>query len=543
MVVNLVDFAATVAGAVTYWCYFHRAEHHLHGLLYLQIFIALFVTAVLWLVNAGAPFGQTFIRISSIAGCYLCGVYLSLITYRVFFTPLRKFPGPFGAGVSNFWFSWRLKNADAHRQILKLHEKYGDFVRIGSSDLSIVHPKAISVIYGLGSKCTKANWYDLTYPMVSMQTTRHRDLHDQRRRIWSLAFSDKALRGYEDRVKRYRDQMIAQIDTSNGQPINVTKWFNLFSFDVMGDLAFGASFNMLETSEEHWAIKLLNSGMEPLGWMFPTWFFVMLVGVPGLANDWRRLIKYCSQKLDDRMAMTVAVPDIMSVLLEPWKDRRPTGADLNMLQGDSQLIVVAGSDTTASSLTYVFYELVRAPDHIQKLRDEIAPYYTIGGDVPHQQIQYLEHLNGVIYETLRLHPPVPTALQRNTPPEGIKIGHTYIPGNTTVWCPQYVIGRRENIYTNAEAFIPQRWYSRPELVKEKSAFAPFSTGTYGCIGRPLALLNIRTTLAKLIMEYDVAFAPGEDGTKVEADTRVRFTAGPGELKLVFRKREIYCKGQ
>lgn len=62
-------------------------------------------------------------------------------------------------------------------------------------------------------------------------------------------------------------------------------------------------------------------------------------------------------------------------------------------------------------------------------------------EIPHVKLQYLEHLNAVINETLRLRAPVGTALQRLTPPEGLNIGTTYIPGNMTVWCPQYVIGR------------------------------------------------------------------------------------------------------
>lgn len=46
-----------------------------------------------------------------------------------------------------------------------------------------------------------------------------------------------------------------------GQSINASKWFNLYSFDVMGELGFGKSFNMLESGETHWAIKLLGQGM------------------------------------------------------------------------------------------------------------------------------------------------------------------------------------------------------------------------------------------------------------------------------------------
>lgn len=65
------------------------------------------------------------------------------------------------------------------------------------------------------------------------------------------------------------------------------------------------------------------------------------------------------------------------------------------------------------------------------------------GDVLNEKLANLEHLNAVIQETLRLHPPVPSMLQRKTPSEGIMIDGTFIPGNTIVSCPQYVIGRSE----------------------------------------------------------------------------------------------------
>ena len=125
------------------------------------------------------------------------------------------------------------------------------------------------------------------------------------------------------------------------------------------------------------------------------------------------------------------------------------------------------------------------------------------GEVLNEKIANLDHLNAIINETLRLHPPVPTLLQRKTPPEGITVGGTHIPGNTIVSCPQYVLGRSESIccmalvylsksreiakylrfsltgdaaYDKPDAFIPERWYLYPEMIKDKSAFAPFSTG-------------------------------------------------------------------
>lgn len=80
------------------------------------------------------------------------------------------------------------------------------------------------------------------------------------------------------------------------------------------------------------------------------------------------------------------------------------------------------SDTTAATLTHIMLELTRNPEHIPKLRDELAPHMpNPHTDALHQDIANLDHLNAVIYETLCLHPPVPTALQRKTPPEGIEM--------------------------------------------------------------------------------------------------------------------------
>jgi tryprostatin B 6-hydroxylase len=61
----------------------------------------------------------------------------------------------------------------------------------------------------------------------------------------------------------------------------------------MGDLGFGESFDMLKSGEEHWAIALLNAGMDPMGLWFPTWFFRAILAIPGAATDYVSII--CTQ--------------------------------------------------------------------------------------------------------------------------------------------------------------------------------------------------------------------------------------------------------
>lgn len=90
--------------------------------------------------------------------------------------------------------------------------------------------------------------------------------HDKRRKIWDRGFSAKgqltvhsfslicspkpsALREYEPRVKGFTHDLVSQINKHAGEPMNVSRWMNYFAFDMMADMAFGKSFDMLKTGE------------------------------------------------------------------------------------------------------------------------------------------------------------------------------------------------------------------------------------------------------------------------------------------------------
>jgi tryprostatin B 6-hydroxylase len=66
-------------------------------------------------------------------------------------------------------------------------------------------------------------------------------------------------------------------------------------------MAFGKSFDMLETSQQHWAIKLLNDGLAPVAYALPVWFFRLLTAIPGLTRDWWRFIDFCAQQIEQRL--------------------------------------------------------------------------------------------------------------------------------------------------------------------------------------------------------------------------------------------------
>lgn len=225
----------------------------------------------------------------------------------------------------------------------------------------------------------------------------------------------------------------------------MSTWFNLYSFDVMGDLAFGKSYNMLEAGELHWAIKLLNGGMDPIGLGLPVWCFRVITAIPGLAADYWKFINYCGEQLEDRIKAQGKMKDqdITHTLIEHYQkgDEATRRVQYPMLQGDSRLIIVAGSDTTAATLVHLFYHISTQKDLMQNLRKELDGLVKPGEKIEHVKIQDAPLLNGAINETLRLNPPVPSGVFRKTPKEGVMIADQYIPGNVCIQMPGYVMAR------------------------------------------------------------------------------------------------------
>lgn len=133
--------------------------------------------------------------------------------------------------------------------------------------------------------------------------------------------------------------------------------------------------------------------------------------------------------------------DIFSYLLEADPMSTDPFKEHMWLVGDARLIIVAGSDTTAASLTYIFYHLASDPSLVAKLRKELQPLEKPDGTFDNKELVNADYLNGVINETLRLHPPVPSGLSRLTPKEGIVVGDKRVPGDTIVSVPLWTVGR------------------------------------------------------------------------------------------------------
>ncbi|KAM0335212.1 hypothetical protein ACHAQA_000254 [Verticillium albo-atrum] len=470
---------------------------------------------------------------------FLAGIYSSLLIYRAAFHRLNRFPGPFAARLSNFYITRRsVKNFQLFQEVRDLHAQYGDIVRIGPSELSIADPALFHHIHSNASPFVKGPWYNILHPVVSLQLVRDHKEHSRRRKTWDKGFGSKALRDYEPRVVKYTDQLLDQIGKTEGKPLNVSNWFNFYSFDVMGDLAFGKSFDMMKDGIVHYYMAAVHTSMLAVAaFSHLVWIFPLFKEVPGLNNDHLKFQAWLEQHVKQRRENKPEVPDVFSGILGDFEAlEKPSRQDVVNLVGDAHLIVVAGSDTTAASLTCLFYNLALHPEVTAKLQADLDAYHSEHDQADHLSLSKLKYLQACIDESLRLYPPVPSGVQRMSPPQGQQIGNVFIPGNTVVQIPSYTLNRDARVFVRPDEFVPERWTSKPELTKDASVFAPFSVGRYSCVGKQLGLMELRFVTSQILRKYDVGFAKDYNPGQFPGGLQDTFTMATSKLDLVFTRR-------
>jgi cytochrome P450 len=131
-------------------------------------------------------------------------------------------------------------------------------------------------------------------------------------------------------------------------------------------------------------------------------------------------------------------------------------------------------------MAWIFYYLTKHPEVKHKLLDDIRTVFgkTISGEFTDADLAHVDYLRAVIDESLRIKPVGGNSGPRLTPPEGIVVDGTWIPGHVQVFTPPYALCTYEKYFVRAHEFIPERWTTRPELVIDKRAFIPFNAGAW-----------------------------------------------------------------
>ncbi|KAI0163984.1 benzoate 4-monooxygenase cytochrome P450 [Xylariaceae sp. FL1272] len=447
----------------------------------------------------------------------ICLRVFGSVVYNLFFHPNSRFPGPKLAAISNVPYSYWFLSGRQPFKILHLHLKYGPAVRVAPNELSFNSATSWKDIYGIrpGHKpFIKSDFYDggsfANRGVHSIVSERDVDAHSNMRKYLSSAFSDRALSEQESLITESIDKFIELLPT-RGDGYDIGLGFEMLTFDIIGDLAFGESFGAIESAEPHpWIAIILGAlkqgALVDVFKRFPTVGKILSIilrpQIQKLTRDTSSNEDMAIDLVQRRMGKESPRKDFLTRLLA---DGNAENASALQLAAHASDFVIAGSETTATALATVTYHMLRNVDIEERLRREVRGAFNSYEDIDGRSTQQLPYLKAVILEAMRIYPPLPFALPRVVPDGGDTVDGHFLAAGTVVSINPFATCLDSRNFELPHQYIPERWLgeNKDDML---DASQPFSMGTRSCMGRSLGLLELRLILAKLIWRYDMDLA-------------------------------------
>ncbi|GAB2232838.1 hypothetical protein Drorol1_Dr00011897 [Drosera rotundifolia] len=194
------------------------------------------------------------------------------------------------------------------------------------------------------------------------------------------------------------------------------------------------------------------------------------------------------------------------------------------LNGSIHSLLLAGTDTTSSALTWFFWVLSQSASILLKIKEELK------NNIPEEKVNKMhifsqEELSKMVYlhatlcETLRLYPPIPFQTRCPIKPDILPTGHSVIPQKTMIIIPLYIMGRMTSVWgKDCAEFKPERWITENGEIKHEPShkFFTFNSGPRICLGRELAFLQMKAVAAAIIHNYDLHILHAEDAKPINS---------------------------
>ncbi|KIW28136.1 uncharacterized protein PV07_07818 [Cladophialophora immunda] len=513
-----------------------------------------------------------------------CAVLLLLRPIVIFWLDpldLRKYRAPsFLAATTPLWLMWETwmqrRSATIHAELAKCED---DVLRVAPNMLMFNDPQAVKDIYGhlAARKIVKDVFYDkIAGDVHDIVNTRDHDDHGRKRKYLANSFALKTVVDMEPVIRKNFKNLLVRIDAfcaaSEADPkaqqsFNIRQWLNYFTLDVISDMAFGYCTGFLTQGGDSRQAQtqggisyevgsLINALQQGVRHSLTVAQVVSPRTVPWLkalsrctplgyrvthakdADDFENL---CIYQLRKRLEQGPPERDTQDFIANILKDK--AGSDrpvpFRELVAESQVLMNAGSDTTAAGLTSTIYHLLSNPETMSRLRAEVDS--RVSPDDPQEILPYdlvrdLPYLRACIDETLRLRPPIAYPLQRLVvAPEGAIIAGRHIKQGTVVAVPPFSIHRKETVFPEPDRFNPDRWLNKDDPVQLEALrnyYIPFSQGPRACLGRHIAIIELQILISSLVRRYDIQLErEGQELLIFE-----RFNSNPGPLPIRIRRR-------
>ncbi|KAH7381087.1 putative cytochrome P450 pisatin demethylase [Cadophora sp. MPI-SDFR-AT-0126] len=471
-------------------------------------------------------------------GCAILSflLYTVIAACRSYTSTTRSVPGPWIARFTRLWYFNRVRNGSFHLDNVALHERHGPIVRVAPGWFSIAVPD--KAVYGIGSKFRKSDWYEgWKHPSPERWTLfPDQDIkrHAETRKRFQSLYSMSSLLSYEHYVNECNDIFFQRMShfARTGEPIDMVHWFQCFAFDVMGAITYSTRFGLLDRGEDIAGVmaaldkSMVYSTLAGIyAWAHP-YLYTVMEKIPGSGAAGRNyLMSFVNQKIETRNLERRkskganneegAPRDFLDKLTDAHEQDPGKVTPYHIfMMGMSN--IVAGSDTTAISLSSVLLYLLTSPTAMTRLRSEVDAQGKAGGPTTFKIAHEMPYLRAVIKEALRLHPATGLPLWRIVPKGGAVVAGQRFEAGTIVGLNSWVAHYDRSIFgDDADVFRPERWLQAeedPDRYRQMEAYyMPFGLGSRTCLGRHVSTLEMCKLVPELIGRFDFELAMPESG--------------------------------
>ncbi|KAK1997960.1 putative cytochrome P450 [Colletotrichum falcatum] len=515
-----------------------------------------------WLLLDGLEPRSNFI-IATTALVLLLGYVTGVGIYRLYLSPIAKFPGPKLAALTGLYEAYFDLIPKGGGQfpfaIQRMHDKYGPIVRINPDELHIDDPDFYDTLYPTSKPYDKLQRLENRFgiPGATFSTARH-EVHKIRRAAISPFFAKSKVREQTGDIQTLMNTISHRITTEyagTGRLLNLHDVWRCFAADNIMDLVFGSPLDLhlspdfrapftgaitRVTNFSHVTryLPILGALTDSLPYSLAKKLFPPFEPIIAYREVSRMTARLCLLLLSGQTGHATVFHEMLASNLprEELAHKR--------MQHEAESLIGAGLETTAWTLALgSFYILHDAQIHA-KLHTELTAAIPDAAHIPPwATLETLPYLTAVVKETLRMGMGVIERLVRinrnpNTP--WVYKG-TVIPANVAVSMDQYHMLMNESVFPDPTVFRPERWLNDPRGPEGRHPLTHYLTvfgrGTRMCLGSNLAYSELYIGFATLIRRHklrlvdttvrDVAFYaentilspwPGTKGIRVLVDS-------------------------
>lgn len=448
-------------------------------------------------------------------------LFISLVCqaiYRLFFHPLAKVPGPRLAALTHlyeFYYDAVLQGRYVF-EVEEMHKKYGPIVRVNPREVHIKDPDFFDEFYGSSRKLDKDGYfYRFTASQDAAFGTPSFSVHRQRRKAFNRFFSTAAVSNREANIRKCVLQLCSRLEENrnSGKPIYFAAAFRALATDVSSQYALPQGFNLVKEKDFGDDFTNLNRQLSSLTVYHRHFPFILttLMSIP----EWMQrltaspgmlaMLDFQSHNRAQAHAIAESPKQDSDSILHgicnsdlPASDKTP----MRIFQ-EAITFVGAGSETAGSALEHITFHLLANPSILSRLRSELTTAAEQGDLTSNATLKTLPYLEACIKEGLRLGNEVSGRLPRIDPSDSVTYKSYTLPPGTVISMTLSDMHLDPSCHDEPLKYNPDRFLDPVVVEKTEKYFAPWNKGSRSCVGREMAMVEMRMTLALLVHRFEL----------------------------------------